>query len=297
MSSSASERAASHPAGLLLGAHVSAAGGVSNAPGNAQAIGAECFQLFTRNQHRWASKAISEKEARRFAEQMRIREMGPAIAHGSYLINLGGPEGEKAAKSREALIDELERAQQLAISTVVVHPGAHLGDGVAKGVERVAKNLDRSLETADAPDVRVALETTAGQGTVLGGTWEELAEIASQSRFAERIGFCADSAHLFAAGYDFRTEEGYARLVDELDGSCGIQNLCAWHLNDSKTELGSHKDRHAEIGEGHIGLEAIARIVADPRWTGIPGCLETPGGPEKWGDEIAVLRTRREGQR
>ena len=280
---------------MRLGAHVSTAGGVGNAPGNAEAIGAECMQIFTRNQNRWDSKPISPDEAERYRREVARTDAGPVLAHDSYLINLATEDAEKLSKSTAAFVDELARAALLGLDGLVMHPGSHLGAGVDAGVRRFAASLDRCLEEAGDGAVDVLLETTAGQGTNLGSELAELRDIIAASRHEERRGVCLDSCHLFAAGQDLSTEGGYEALVQELDGTVGLDRVRAWHLNDSKKPLGSRRDRHAQIGDGEIGLEAFGRIVRDQRWAGLAACLETPGGPERWTVEIELLRGLRDG--
>lgn len=279
---------------LLLGAHVSAAGGVGNAPGNAEDIGAECFQVFTRNQHRWRCPAIGGGEAERFRGECERTATGPTLAHDSYLINLATHEPEKRRRSTEAFLDELARAQQLGIPFLVTHPGAHLGAGVTEGLRRVAENLDRCLDAAgDKNEVVVLLENTAGQGTSLGHEFGQLRDLLGASHHPRRLGICVDTCHAFAAGYDLRTREAYEDTVGQLASAVGLDAVRAWHLNDSRRPLGSHVDRHADIGAGELGLDPFVWLVQDPRWCGRPGILETPGGPERWAEDMARLRSRR----
>jgi len=281
---------------MKLGAHVSTAGGVGKAPGNAEAIGAECMQVFTRNQNRWTSKAIAQREAERYRAELVRVGVGPVLAHDSYLINLAGEDPEKLARSVAAFGDELARAQLLGIPYLVAHPGSHLGAGVAAGLERFAANLDRCLEDAGPEnEVVVLLETTAGQGSNLGFEFGQLRDIISLSKRDDRLGVCVDTCHVFAAGYDLRDRDGYEAMVAEMEATLGLDRIRAWHLNDSKRELGSRVDRHADIGAGHLGSEPFRMLMNDPRWAGVPGCLETPGGPEAWKIQIAQLGAMRPG--
>jgi deoxyribonuclease IV len=281
----------SSPARMKLGAHVSTAGGVGNAPANAEAIGADCMQVFTRNQNRWSSKPIGEREAGRYRAELERVGVGPVLAHDSYLINLAGDDPEKLARSTAAFGDELTRAQLLGIPYLVAHPGSHLGAGVASGLERFAANLDRCLEAAGPScEVTVLLETTAGQGSNLGFEFGQLRDIIGLSRWPDRIGICVDTCHVFAAGYDLRDADGYEAMVEEMETTVGLDRIRAWHLNDSKRELGSRVDRHADPGEGHLGWEPFRALVNDPRWAGLAGCLETPGGPDAWRVQIEKLR-------
>jgi len=279
---------------MRLGAHVSTAGGVGNAPGNAEAIGAECIQVFTRNQNRWSSKPIADVQATQYRAELERTGVGPVMAHDSYLINLATDDPEKLAKSMAAFGDEIHRADLLGIPYLVAHPGSHLGAGVDAGLRRFAANLDRCFD-ADGPDSRVVvlLETTAGQGSNLGFEFGQLRDIIGHSTHPERLGVCVDTCHIFAAGYDIRTRETYEATVKKLGDAVGLERVRAWHLNDSKREIGSRVDRHADLGEGHIGLDAFRQLVTDPRWAGLPGCLETPGGPDAWKIELRTLMQMR----
>ncbi len=281
---------------LLLGAHVSAAGGVDRAPANAEEIGAECFALFTRNQRRWESPPITEQQATRYRGELARTGAGPVVAHDSYLINLAAPVTERAARSRRAFLDELARAQLLGIPALVTHPGAHLGAGVEAGLQTFAANLDRCLDEAGADNaVAVLLENTAGMGTGLGWEWSQLRDLLGATRHPGRVGICVDSCHAFAAGYDLRTREAYEATVAQLVAVVGLEAVGAWHLNDSRRELGSRVDRHADLGEGELGLDPFVWLVQDPRWSGLPGILETPGGPERWAEDLARLKAARGG--
>ena len=282
------------PNTMKLGAHVSTAGGVGNAPGNGETIGAECIQVFTRNQNRWSSKPISDAQATRFRVELERLGIGPVMAHDSYLINLATDDPEKLGKSMEAFGDEIARADGLSIPFLVAHPGSHLGAGVDVGLRRFARNLDTCLERAGAgSQVMILLETTAGQGSNLGFEFEQLRDIIDHSAHPDRLGVCVDTCHVFAAGYDIRSREGYDATITKLAQTVGLDRVRAWHLNDSKRELGSHVDRHADLGEGLIGIEPFRWLVCDPRWAGVPGCLETPGGPEGWMTELQTLKQMR----
>ena len=280
---------------MKLGAHVSTSGGVHNAPANAVEIGAECMQIFSRSQNRWTSKAISDQVAAQYREALASSGVGPVMSHDSYLINLATEDEEKLAKSRTAFNDELHRAGLLGIPYVVMHPGSHLGAGVEVGLQRFTEQLDRCIEeTVPDGDVQVLLETTAGQGTNLGFEFSQLRDIIGQSRLPDRLGVCVDTCHIFAAGYDLRTREGYEETVEKMDQAFGVDRIRGWHVNDSKKDLGTRVDRHADIGEGFLGLEPFRCLVADERWDGQPGCLETPAGPEGWAEQLVLLRGLRE---
>lgn len=281
---------------MRLGAHVSTAGGADKAPANAEAIGAECMQVFTRNQNRWTSPPITPTAAARYAAELERTGVRPVLAHDSYLINLAATAEETAERSVAAFVDELERAGLLAIPYLVMHPGSHLGAGVEAGLARFTDQLDRCLDQA-GPDnrVMVLLETTAGQGTNLGSELSQLRDIIGRSRHPQRLGVCADTCHLLAAGYDLSSREGYERTVEEIAAMVGLDRLRAWHLNDSKKGLGSRVDRHADLGEGELGLPPFRWLVTDPRFAELPGVLETPAGPEGWAEQLVTLKAMRDG--
>jgi len=280
---------------MRLGAHVSTAGGADKAPANAEAIGAECMQVFTRNQNRWTSPPIKPETAERYQSELGRTGVHPVLAHDSYLINLAATDEDKARLSVDAFVDELARAGLLAIPFLVAHPGSHLGAGVEAGLALFTERLDRCLDLAGADNrVVVLLETTAGQGTNLGFELSHLRDIIGRSRHPDRLGVCADTCHLLASGYDLTTREGYEDTVEQIAKVVGLKELCAWHLNDSKKGLGSRVDRHADLGEGELGLEPFRWLVNDPRWADLPGCLETPAGPEGWAEQLALLKGMRD---
>ncbi len=283
---------------MRLGAHVSTAGGIGNAPSNAADIGASCLQLFTRGQRRWVSPPLADSEADRFGAEMDRLDLGPALSHASYLINLAGGDPARTARSADALVDELARAARLAIPFLVIHPGSHLGAGPAAGIARAAAILDRCLEEAVGTDgVTVLLENTAGQGTSIGHRLEHLRDVIGAASYPSRLGVCLDTCHLFAAGHDLRTREAYEGTLALVDGVLGLGAVRAWHLNDSQRPLGSRVDRHADVGEGHLGLDPFRFLVDDPRWTPLPGILETPAGPEGWARQLRTLRASMTEQR
>ena len=275
---------------MHLGAHVPITGGVFNAPGLAQAIGAESIQIFTRNQMQWACRPLREEEAAAFREAVAKSGVKRVLTHGSYLMNLASPNPEFLAKSRDCLITEIERCHQLAIPYVVLHPGAHMGQGEEAGLSAIARSLDTVLERTRGLDVMPLLEATAGQGSCLGHRFEHLAAIFDRVREPDRVGVCLDTCHLYAAGYDLASPEGYERTLRDFGRMVGLRKLKAIHLNDSKRERGSRVDRHARAGEGVMGLETFARIVNDRRFRGLPLVVETPGPLAEWKKEIARLR-------
>jgi len=278
----------------LLGAHVSVSGGAEKAVARASELGCDAFQIFVKSPNRWANSARPAAESARFRED-RERSGMPVMAHAGYLINLASPNVEVAEKSRRALVDELRRCAALGVPGLVLHPGAPQNDGREVGIDRVAAGLDAVLaEVADAP-VRVLLENTAGQGSTLGVTPTELQAIRSRLAEPSRVGVCLDTCHAFAAGYDLRSEEGYQRLIDEVGAGPGIETVAAWHLNDSKFPLGKHRDRHENIGQGEIGLDCFARLLADASFSEAPMILETPLGDDEDGHarDLATLASLR----
>ena len=273
-----------------IGAHVSASGGVQNAVLNAVEIGANGFALFTKNQRQWRAKPLEPKKVEKFKELMETHNFSPdaVLPHDSYLINLGHPDPEKRKKSLESFIDEVNRVAQLGLVYLNFHPGSHLREiSERECIQLIGESLNRTLEATDG--VTLVLETTAGQGSNLGYRFEQLAEIIDLVEDKSRIGVCIDTAHIFAAGYDIRSREGYEKTMAEFDNTIGLKYLKGMHLNDSKAKLGSRVDRHHSLGKGEIGLEPFKWIIQDPRTDGIPLILETIE-PEIWKDEIALLR-------
>ncbi len=272
-----------------LGAHVSASGGLENAPLNAHDIGAKAFALFTKNQRQWLAKDLTTIEIDRF--KLRCSELGYSpdhiMPHDSYLINLGHPEKEGVEKSRAAFLDEMKRCEELGLTLLNFHPGSHLGQiPLESSLQRVAESINIAL--GKTRGVSAVIENTAGQGSNLGSRFEELAEIIAQVDDQSRVGVCLDTCHLFTSGYDLRTAEAYAATMEHFDAVIGFDRLRGVHLNDAKKELGTRVDRHAPIGEGYLGLEAFRLLMQDPRFDDIPLILETPE-PERWPDEIRLL--------
>lgn len=277
----------------LLGAHVPTAGGLHHAPAHGRAIDATAIQVFTRNQRQWAAKPLAAEEVAAFRAALAASGVRAVMAHASYLINLASPDPTVLARGREALRAEVERCGALGIPYAVFHPGAHLGAGEEAGVRAVAGSLDDVLQASPRSTVLALVEITAGQGSCVGHRFEHLAEVLTRVRSPERVGICLDTCHLFAAGYDIATPRGYERTIAEFDRVVGLRHLRAMHLNDSRRERGSRVDRHAPIGEGHLGLATFRRLLADERLAEVPKVLETPGGLEGWRREIALLRVGR----
>ncbi|MEA3337720.1 MAG: deoxyribonuclease IV [Chloroflexota bacterium] len=275
-----------------LGAHVSAAGGVSKAFPRAESIGCDTFQIFTRNQNRWVSKALDPAEIERWHQAAADSGLMPVVAHASYLINLGSPDDELWEKSIEAFVDELRRAEALGLLGVVLHPGAHMKEGEQAGIARVVAGLDRCHEETPGYKTLTLLEITAGQGTTLGYRFEHLAAMRGQVAEPARVGVCFDTCHAFAAGYDFRSIEDYGAMMDEFDQVIGLEQIKCFHFNDSKREFASRRDRHEHIGQGFIGLSGFAHILNDPRFSQVPMILETPKSKDMHEDveNLAQLR-------
>lgn len=272
-----------------IGAHVSASSGVSAAPVNANKIGAKAFALFTRNPSRWKSKPISDAEAARFREL--CAEFGylpeHILPHDSYLINLGAPDAEKLAMSREAFLDEFHRCEQLGLTMLNFHPGSHLNlvDPDAC-ISTIAESINIVLDQTSG--VKAVIENTAGQGSNLGYSFEQIAQIIDRVNDKTRVGVCVDTCHTYSAGYDLASPEGYEKTWADFDRIIGLHYLSAMHLNDSKKPLASRVDRHETIGNGTIGRQFFKMLMADPRFDNMPLILETPD--EKiWEEEIAWL--------
>ena len=274
-----------------IGAHVSAAGGVEQAPLNARAIGANAFALFTRNQRRWQARPLSESSIRAFRQNLKAVGIAPrhVLPHASYLINLGHPDDAALGRSRDVFIDEMRRCRQLGLERLNFHPGSHLKRiDEATCLARVAESVDLALEAV--PGVTAVIENTAGQGSNVGWRFEQLAEIIARVRHRRRVGVCLDTCHAFAAGYDLSTPEGCAAVFEEFDRVVGLKRLRGMHLNGALKGLGSRVDRHAPLREGALGTAVFRFIMQDQRFDDLPLILETPH-PEQWADEIAWLRS------
>lgn len=263
-------------ADLLLGAHMSIAGGVDLAPLRGQQVGCRTIQLFTKSSNQWRARSLPSEEIDRFRANLQAAAIAPAVAHGAYLINLASTNPALHQKSMAACLEELERAEALGIPYLVIHPGAHMGAGEEAGLRQVANSLRELLKRTKGCRVQAVLETTAGQETTLGYRFEQIALLLDQIGLPERTGVCLDTCHLFAAGYDIRTLDDYHGVLRVFDQVVGIPFLRVIHVNDCKKELGCRVDRHEHIGKGTIGLEAFRCLVTDPRLRGIPMIIETP---------------------
>ncbi len=264
---------------MRLGAHMSTAGGTHTAFQRGQEAGCESMLIFTKSNRQWKAKPLTTEDIAAYnKEAAAYNHIYPVAVHASYLINVASPEAALWEKSYQALKVEVERAAAFEIPLLTFHPGSYMSSDVATGLDHIASALQRLItETAEsAPHTIVCLETMAGQGTNLGYEFEHLARLLQQSGPNERLGVCFDTCHVFAAGYDIRSPEAYAATMTEFDRIVGLDQIKCFHLNDSKFELGQRKDRHAHIGQGHIGLLGFANFVNDPRWADHPAHLETP---------------------
>lgn len=272
-----------------IGAHVSAAGGVENAPKRAHDIGARAFALFTKNQRRWEGPPLSRENIEGFKENCEALgfSMDVVMPHDSYLINLGHPEKKQLEKSRDAFLDEMQRCEQLGIKLLNFHPGSHLDKiSVEECLRRNAESLNIVFEQTE--EVIAVIENTAGQGTNTGFRFEHIAAIIDGVEDKSRVGVCIDTCHAYAAGYELSTQSGYTETMDQFESHIGWEYLRGVHLNDSKKELGSRVDRHDNIGEGEIGMQGFQMLMEDDRFNDIPMILETPN-TEKWPQEIQML--------
>lgn len=273
-----------------IGAHVSAAGGVENAPLNALEIGADAFALFVKNQRQWSAKALEIESINKFDENLKLANIKRehVLPHNSYLINLGHPNAEKRKKSINAFIDEIQRANLLGLKMINFHPGSHLREiSENECLENISNSINFII--VNTSDVKLVIENTAGQGSNLGYKLEHLAYLIDKTQNKQRVGVCIDTCHFFAGGYDLRSKESYKKTMSEFDKLVGYKYLSGMHLNDSKNSLGIKKDRHESIGKGTIGLEAFENIMRDENIDEIPLILETIN-PEIWADEIKLLR-------
>jgi deoxyribonuclease-4 len=278
----------------ILGAHMSAAGGCYRAVERAHVCGCDCVQLFTKNNNQWRAKELTDEDVRKFKASLAELKIAHPLVHDSYLINLAAPDEALWRKSVESFREELQRADRLGIPCVVTHPGSYTVSSEAQGISRVVQALDEIYGNRPQIQARCLLEVTAGQGTALGWRFEQLAEMLSRAKSPEMLGVCVDTCHVFAAGYPLSPRKDYLNTMREFDEIIGLRQIQAFHLNDSKRELGSRVDRHAHIGEGQLGLEPFRLLLNDHRFECIPMYLETPKGTRDGEDLDAMnLRTLR----
>ncbi len=275
-----------------LGAHMSIAGGIHLAIDRGVQAGCGVVQLFTQVSNQWRGKMPSDADAALFREKLAASGMHEVVSHDIYLINLAAAPGETRDKSLAGFGEEMRRCALLGINKIVMHPGSHVGDGEATGIARIVEAFDHLLTTVPEFTGRVLLETTAGQGTNLGHTFEQLGEIIHGSSFPDRFGICFDTCHTFAAGYDLTTRESYDQVWAAFDRLIGIDRLACFHINDSKKGLGCRVDRHEHIGQGAMGLEPFRFIMNDPRFASIPKLLETPKGDNDEMDAVNLSLLR-----
>ena len=264
----------------LIGAHVSIAGGVSQSLGRGQQIGCDCIQIFTKSSRQWAAKPYSTEEIAAFKDAQATSHIRAVVAHDSYLFNLGAPDDKLRRRSIEGFVDELERCEALGVPFLIAHPGSHVGAGEEAGIKAIARSIDKAQQSCAGFKTKIALEITAGQGSNLGYSFEQMGRIFDAVKENERLRLCFDTEHAFAAGYDLRSAEGYEQAFAELDKYIGLKRLAAFHLNDSLKPFHSRVDRHEHIGKGHLGVEPFKRLLHDSRFFGIPMCLETEPGPD-----------------
>lgn len=277
----------------IIGCHISIAGGVEKAPGRAQALGCDGMQIFTSNQMQWRGTPITDESQQAYQEQLSVNNIQMTITHDSYLINLGSPEKKKLALSRKAFTEEIQRSTKLKIPYIVFHPGSHMNTNEDDCLSRIAASLDYCLEKESSSDITLLLEITAGQGSNVGYSFEHLQTIIERSANPDRLGICFDTCHAYAAGYDLKSAEKYTETFQRLDDVLGLERLKVFHFNDCKKPLGSRVDRHAQLGQGYLGMEPFERLVNDARFADLPMMLETPGQPEHYAEEIKLLKAAR----
>jgi deoxyribonuclease-4 len=260
----------------LIGAHMSIAGGVFNAIAHGVEMDCASIQLFTKSNNQWKAKVLTDEEVEKYSKDRKRAKINPVIAHTSYLINIASPKKDIHKKSVASLIEEIERCDLLDINDLVLHPGSYLDTTEEIGIKKIVDTLNSIFEKTHKSKTRIALETTAGQGTNLGYKFEQLAEMIEGIENKERVSVCMDTCHIFAAGYDIRDKKNYEKTIREFDDFIGLSYLKAIHLNDSKMEFGKKRDRHEHLGEGHIGADAFKFIMGDKRLKNVPKLLETP---------------------
>lgn len=279
---------------MILGAHIGIAQGLAESAHQARRIGCDSLQIFSKSPQMWAGPALVPDAAAAFRAAVAAEGIRSTAVHHGYLANLGSPKPETLARSRTALLDEIRRAELLGANGLIFHPGAHLGSGVDAGVRTIVESLRGAIAEVPEGKVRLLLENAAGQGTALGSTFEELASALDGVGAPDRVGVALDTCHLFASGLDFRTPEGYGAMIDRLESVVGCRRVYAFHLNDAKAPVGSHLDRHENIGRGEIGLEGFRHLVNDRRWATVPGYLETPlddRGYDQYAEDLGTLRS------
>jgi len=276
---------------MLLGAHVSIAGGVYNAPVNGRKATCDVVQIFTKSANQWKARPLTDEDAEKFVAAQKETGVKVVCAHDSYLINLASPDDILYEQSYKAFFEEMKRCDYLGIPDLVMHPGSHVGSGEEAGLRRVAESFNRLFDSDPEGKVKICIETTAGMGTNLGSTFEHLAQIIDMVEYRDRLGVCLDTCHVFAAGYPFATEAEYKKMMNKFDRIIGLDRLRIFHFNDSRKEFASRKDRHEHIGKGLIGKKPFGFFINDRRLEKIPMILETP--KKSIEDDIANLKVLR----
>ncbi len=272
---------------MLVGAHMSIAGGVYNAITRGQGCGCDTIQIFSKSNNQWRAKELTDEDIGKYRELKRATGISPVVIHDSYLINLGASDEGLYKKSLEAFYIEMQRAEALDVPYLVMHPGAHVGAGEQVGLKRIAQGINSLHDRTKGFKTMITLETTAGQGSQMGYRFEHIAKLMEMIKEPDRIGVCLDTCHIFAAGYDIRTESVYKKTMKELNDTVGIKKIKVIHVNDCKKGLGCRVDRHEHIGQGGIGLEAFRLLMNDDRFEKIPKILETP--KKKDGDDYDMI--------
>jgi deoxyribonuclease-4 len=277
---------------MLLGCHVGITGGVERAPPVAKELGCDAMQIFSKNQMQWKASPLKKDSIEAFRKGVKEHNLGPNLVHCSYLLNCASVDDELWKKSIDGLVVEVQRADQLDIPYVTFHPGSPKDKGNEWGCKRVGEAVSAALDATKGTKPMILLETNAGQGAAVGRTFTELAMMrdAVSAANRKRVGVCFDTCHVFVSGYPIHTQDGYNDTIDTFDNEVGLEQLKCFHLNDSLTDFDSKRDRHAEIGEGKLGLEPFRWLVNDKRFESLPGFLETPGGEESYAAEIKRLR-------
>lgn len=276
-----------------FGAHMSVAGGLENAFEAGVAVGCDCLQVFVKNQRQWSAPALKDEQVAAYREAAERTGLTPVVAHASYLINLASPDAANRSRGIAAVVDELIRCERLGIGGLVLHPGAHMDEGVDAGIARIADGLNQAHRKTDGFTTRVLLETTAGQGSAIGHELAHLSRIIETVESPDRLGVCIDTCHVFAAGYEISNENAYASFMDELTSLRLLDRVACLHVNDSKGACGSRLDRHDHIGKGKIGRKGFAPIIRDPRLAHVPRILETPKGKDGRGTDFDRVNLKR----
>ncbi len=274
---------------ILLGGHISVAGGVSKSPSRAEVFKFGTMQIFSKNQMQWKAKLIGEEEAQLFRDEVKRTGLRKMMIHGSYLLNMASSDDKLRAKVKDAIREEIRRADLLGIDYLVIHPGSGGDDNSGKAISNVGRMINECFE--EPGKAKILLETGAGQGHTVGHTFEQLASMIDAVDKKNRVAVCMDTCHVFAAGYDVKSPDGYEETMDKYSSVLGLDSLRAFHLNDSKKDIGSRLDRHEQLGKGLLGIEGIANFINDKRFRDTPFVMETPKGEEGYDEDIAAMNT------